>query len=202
MPALPDTGTACDDGNPCTHGDQCVAGACVTDAAPLTSCGESTVAGKGLLLLKDGTPSSKDKLIWKWLKGEATQASLDFGDPTAATDYLLCIYDKPSGMDRAILSDDIPAGSGWQSFGAGFKFKDKSKSPSPAGIAVVLLKEGEAGKAKIIVKGRGANLGMPDLTDLHPPLTVQLSQGATCWQATFGSNVLKSDARQFKAKAD
>jgi hypothetical protein len=63
------------------------------------------------------------------------------------------------------------------------------------------LKSGIDGKAKIIVKGKGANVEMPTLP-LAPPVTVQL-QATTgeCWEAVY-STPSKNDASQFKAKAD
>ena len=195
----PDTGTSCDDGESCTSSDMCQAGVCVGDATPLTGCLTGTQAGKGLLLLKDKASDNSDKLIWKLLKGEETLLA-DFDNPPGGTDYQLCVYDKTGGSDTVIMSLDIPGGGNWSAKSKGFKYKDKQAASD--GVKIVLLKEGVAGKAKIIVKGKGAGLPMPDLSALDLPLTVQLSNGTECWESTFLSNVLKSDPEFFKAKAE
>ena len=77
-------------------------------------------AGKSLLLLKNNADDSKDKLVWKWLKGAATTIG-ELGDPTGATDYTLCLY---SGTGAAAIA--LPAGSNWQTLGTtGFKFETR-----------------------------------------------------------------------------
>ncbi len=195
----PETGPPCDDGQSCTSSDQCVSGSCVGEATPLVGCSTSLLAGKGLLLLKDRTANQKDQLVWKFLKGDATSLG-DFGDPTLATDYLVCVYDKTGGEDTLLMSMDIPSGGGWQTKTSGYKYKQKLGAPD--GVRNVLLKTGTAGRSKIIVKGKGIYLPMTDLASLAFPLSVQLSNGSQCWEATFGGNVSKNTAEFFKAKAD
>jgi hypothetical protein len=157
------------------------------------------VAGKSLRLLKDKANNKSDKLLFKWLRGDATALG-DFGNPAASSEYQLCVRDKPSGVDRVFLSVAIPSGAGWNAKTGGFKFKDSSAASDGAHIA--LLKEGVAGKAKIIVKAKGTALPMGDLGDLELPLTVQLSNGSACWEATFEHNLLANDGQVFKAKAE
>ena len=57
------------------------------------------------MLIKDTTPDDVDKLIWKWIKGEAVTTP-EFGDPLATDDYAFCVFD-PSGI---VMSAAIPAG--------------------------------------------------------------------------------------------
>jgi len=201
----------CDDGNK-AGGDGCSAlcavEACYTcagspsvcsHAPPLSGCLSGTAAGKGLLLLKDSAEDSGDKLIWKWLKGQATDLA-DFGTP-ATEDYSLCVYDQSGGGDSVVMSLLIPAGSNrWSAKPTGHKYVDKFLGHD--GAKVILLKEGSDGKAKIIVKGKGGNLPMPALGSLVPPLTVQLSNDSTCWESSFGSTILSNEPGLFKAKAD
>ncbi len=193
------SGLACDDGQSCTFSDTCQAGVCVADATPLPGCALGLRAGKGLLLLKDKANDKSDKLIWKWLKGAQTTLG-DFANPPSGTDYLLCLYDQTGGVDTVLMSLEIPGGASWSAKGGGFKYTDKSAAAD--GVKVALLKEGAAGKAKIIVKGKGVALPMTDLSALDLPLLVQLSNGSTCWQSTFQGNVLKSSSELFKARAD
>lgn len=164
-------------------------------AAPIGGC---RAAGKSLLLLKDAGDDNGDKLIWKWLKGAATSVA-DLGLPSDATDYTLCLYAGGDAVEAA-----LPAGGGWAAAGSsGFKYQDASGTP--AGVQKALLKSGTAGKAKLLVKGRGLNV--PD--DLAPPvalpLTVQLVNDTTaaCWEAVFDSgDVIKNVAGQLKLKTE
>ena len=85
--------------------------------------------------------------------------------------------------------------------GTGFKYKDKELTPD--GLDTILLKSGDDGKAKIIVKGKGANLGLPSPLDVGLPVAVQLqSTNGECWEAKyFEVGVKKNEADLFKAKA-
>jgi hypothetical protein len=63
------------------------------------------------------------------------------------------------------------------------------------------LLAGDAGKAKIIAKGKGEPLGVPALP-LTGPVLVQLSaEGAGCFEAGYAAtDFLRNDAALFKAK--
>ncbi len=147
-------------------------------ASPRLDC---LAAGKSILIVKDKSPDSKDKLIWKWIKGDAT-TRMDFEDPSSTAKYALCVYENGS----LIASPGVPPGMpAWSLIGSkGFKYKDKLGTED--GIQKIILKSGTAGKAKALVKGKGDNL--PTIT---PPLTlpvdVQLvnSDNGKCWGSTF-----------------
>jgi cysteine-rich repeat protein len=191
----PNDGVPCEDGDPCTRDDRCEAGTCRGDATPRTDCKQPVKAGKAFLLLKNGAIPAKDKLIWKWINGEETR-SIEFGSPHRDTDYLLCAYD-PSGV---IMSREVSAGDSWRALGDGFKYRDRFGGE--AGVTLIRLKEGSRGSAKILVKGKGAGLDVPDLDALTSPVTVQLGNPSGCWEATYGTRVLKAEPAEFKAKAD
>jgi hypothetical protein len=167
-------------------------------AAPAPGCRD---AGKSLLLLKNETDNTKDKLLWKWLKGAATTQD-DFGVPTDTTGYTLCLY-AGSVAARAIVP---PSASRWRPIGSrGWKYDDTVGAAD--GITKLLLKGGVAGKAKIVMKGKRASL--PPLTALLPvaedefPLTVQLTRNTTnmCWESTFeAGDVQTNTAERFQAK--
>jgi hypothetical protein len=211
-------GTSCDDGNTCTQTDACQSGTCsgadpldcsdgdacsadscdpmggcVNDDAPATGC---LTAAKSTLLLKHATEDSKDKLLWKWIKGAAL-TQMDLADPTSSASYALCIY---AGTANALIADAaLPPGSGWSASGTkGYKFK----GTSPDGLTKTILKGGAAGKSKAIAKGKGATLPDPTLP-LAYPVTVQLKKdgSALCLESSFTSaDEKKNDATQFKAK--
>jgi 6-phosphogluconolactonase (cycloisomerase 2 family) len=199
-------GDPCDDGDPCTTDDRCSDGLCIDQAAPPLGCRTPAVGQKALLLLKDQDPDDKDQLVWKWIKGEATTKP-DFGDPDGSDEYGLCLYDA-AGFAASWIA---PAGGicadgkqCWAEKPTSFKYKDKDLTPN--GLSQILLKEGlENGKAKIIVKGKGGMLDMPELSTLASPLTVRLKNRATatCWEATYSfPPALAADSERFKDKAD
>jgi cysteine-rich repeat protein len=197
-------GEECDDGNT-TNLDGCSA-TCQTElvclSAPATGCRVPIQPGKSSVQYKNGSPDTKDKLVWKWTKGAATTKA-EFGTPLTTTDYLLCVYDNGTLVSTAsIPADQLCAGRPcWKETGKGFKYKDKDATPD--GITNLTLKEGEAGKAKIILKGKGANINLPTLP-MTQPVLVQLRNSASsvCWEATFGAPPTKNDATQYKDKSN
>jgi cysteine-rich repeat protein len=191
------SGSACaGDGDPCTLDECDGAGHCGV-GAPRTGC---RTALKSLLAIKNNADDTKDQLLWKWLKGDATAQS-DFGDPTAGTTLTLCLY--AGTTSAAIGSAAIPPGVNWSAISdQGYKLKDPSGTPD--GIQKTILKGGAAGKAKAQVKGKGANL--PDVLTgvLDLPVTVQLVNDTTavCLEGQYdAADVVKNDGVQFKAKA-
>jgi cysteine-rich repeat protein len=189
----PATGAACDDGNPCTAPDACVGTSCA-GSSPLPSCIEPDVPGRALVDLRDDSSDRSDALLWRWLRGTTTKAM--FGDPTASTAFALCVYDAADGN---LMSLVVPAGSRWRETAGGYVYTDGLLVAD--GVRRIVLKEGSGG-ARIILRGKGARLGMTDLGDLDLPLTVQLTNGSACWEATYQSNVIFNGPERFKAKAD
>src|SRR5262245_5901312 len=183
---------------PCAARAQC-------DAMPLTGCKQSTDVGKSSLSVKNlGGTGEDDKLGWKWGKGEETLPA-DFGDPTTAgtgTVYTLCIYDTNGGPPALVSQSIIPAGPPWEANGTKCKYKDKGGSNR--GITKGMLKAGDAGKAKIGVKGKGSLLDTPPLPFAQNPTgIVQMSNDlGVCWESRFSPPVKKNDGEQFKAKSD
>ena len=168
--------------------------------APLAGCKQPVVADKALLLLKS-KGGDGDKLLWKWINGEATVAA-DFGDPSATTTYTLCVYDETGGTPGLKLTAVVPPGGAWAPIGKGFKYKDPAATND--GIKIVLLKFGASGKAKIAVKGHGANLATPALPltqDQHVIVQLKNSIGV-CWEARYSSPATKNEAAQFKDKSN
>ena len=180
-------GSACDD-NPCATNVCDGSGACTG----VRSCRSAETS---MLLVKASTTAGKDQLNWKWIKGAATTLT-DLGVPTGTTNYALCVY------AGTVATINLPAGSKWHAAGmSGFSYMDSTGTPNGAQLA--LLKSGAAGKAKALVKGKGANL--PDT--LAPPLTlpvaVQLVNDTNnvCLESVFNtSNLINNDSKHFKAK--
>lgn len=173
-------------------------------APPMENCRQPTAARKGTLLLKDRSPDSKDKVIWKWKKGEATEI-FDYGDPINRTNYALCIYEagtfNPVLQARATAGGACPGRPCWQQFGTK-RFEYKNRDLDPDGLRLMRLQEGNEGKARITVRAKGEHIGMPQLP-LDLPVRVQVQASTNqCWEATYEQFVIRNNAVELKAKPD
>lgn len=153
-----------------------------------------------MLFLKDKADDKRDKLLWKWNQGQATTQA-EFSDPVVTAGYRLCVYD---GGDF-LLGAAVPASAArWAALGdKGYRYRDTIGSE--AGILRILLKGSDPGedKAKVTLKGKGANLPDPLLGGVQLPVTAQLrnTQTGVCLEGVYGAgDVVRSDAGQFKAK--
>ncbi len=218
-------GTACDDGQSdlCTGPDTCDgAGGCVSGGPivcppceacdPMNgcvanvrpACKSPVQAGAARLKLTNVTSAVNDRMQWKWSAGAATTIG-DFGAPETSDDLTLCVFDAASEL---AMSAAVPAGGlcaskpCWKPIANGFRYQDRYATPD--GVTKAVLKAGTAGKAKVSVDGKGANLLLPNLATLNLPLRVQLqSENGQCWEATYSSGgVSQSDGEHFKARSD
>jgi ELWxxDGT repeat protein/cysteine-rich repeat protein len=230
---LPNTGEECDDGN-LTSGDGCDASCQLESdvvaptptatptpastatppcpARPIEGCRSANLKRQGFLKLVDKTPDALDTLEWKWRSQSAATPS-DFGDPVSngGTGYELCLYD---GAAALILDAAIPAGgtcgtarrpkSCWRRTATGYQYRNGGATPD--GIQHVKLDASRSGNETIVVSGKGTRLD--DLPfPLAPPVTAQLhtSDGAVCWEATYGTPAAKTAAgrwHQFNGRPD
>jgi hypothetical protein len=166
-------------------------------------CATPIAAEKASLQLADRAPDDKDRLVWRWTKGAATDLA-SLGDPRATDDYALCLYDA-AGV-RATMR--IPAGGlcrgrpCWQARSNGFVYRNKDALTD--GIAQLTLRAGAAGKAQHLAKGQGDALPMPALAGLTPPLQVQLRNLGTgaCWGAAYGTPFDRLTPTLLKDRAD
>jgi cysteine-rich repeat protein len=184
-----------DDGLPCTN-DLCDgAGTCEHTNTPRNGCRTSL---KAKLVYKDNATNTKDKLTWKWIKGQQTDFA-DFGVPTGTASYTLCLYASPA----TVLGEATVAysGSKWSVIGANKGRKYKDKDATEDGIKKIVLKAGAPNKAKAIVKGKGDLL--PDLPAMPfaLPVTAQLvnDDNDICYTTTFTS-ALDNGNGKFRAK--
>ncbi len=156
---------------------------------PLPGC---RAAGKSLLLIKNDTADdSKDKLIWKWVKGADTSLGA-LGNPTSSTQYFVCIY-----APGPVLQATIDAGVGWVPTGTtGYQYVDAGGAAG--GVTLLKLKSGPNDKAKVVVKGKGAALDDP--LPLTQPVTVQVqnNNGGECWEHAFTAPEIENSTDKFK----
>ena len=185
-------GQSCDESS-----DSCFVGDCPVNPVVCRA------AAKNKLLIKNKTDDTKDKLVWKWTKGDATTQG-EFGDPVTTANYALCFY---AGATPTLLEGlSVPPGGGkWSTISTkGYKYKDPAATNG--GITKIIVKGGAAGKSKALVKGKGANL--PDFDSDLPiptgnlPLIVQLRNNSSgiCWSGSFATPK-KNQLDQFNAKA-
>jgi hypothetical protein len=134
----------------------------------------------------------------------------DFGDPLTTSDYGICVYDSSAGAPPTslILGATAPAGGTcagqacWRALGSpagsrGYRYKDRERTPD--GVDFLLVKPGDDGKAKIVMRGAGGSLGMPSPLNVALPATVQLHSRNECWTATYDTPV-RNETGFFKAK--
>ena len=191
----------CDDGDLCTQ-DLCdPVGGCMSSSGPASVC---LNAAKVQVDFIDKPDDSRDRLKWKWQKGDETLVA-DMGDPTSTTEYALCVYDGESGSPAFSTQLEVPPSLNWQNKGAkGFKYKDKNLIAD--GVKQIQLKPGSAGKAKIKFQAQGLNLPMPlpaGLTffEQDPSVTVQLLNSlGLCWTSEFLPPAKKNVDDRFKDK--
>jgi hypothetical protein len=174
------------------------------EAIPAAGC---RAPGKSVALAIDKEGADRDRFLWKWVKGAATDLA-DFGDAVnGSATYHVCLYDA-SMSPQPVLDLGASAGGScggvpcWKAAGSkGYRYKDKAGGSD--GLTLLKLKSGTAGKAKVLAKAKGDNLSVPSLP-LVTPVVVQLliDDGITteCWQATFSDPPKKNDAAKFKAK--
>lgn len=188
-------GTPCSDDSACTSSDQCLAGACVGTDTPLQSC-DVVPTRKANLSIRDSS-GTKDSLKWNWTRGSASVGT--FGNPTLATPYELCIFDRSGGTPVRRFDQTIAPGALWSASSTGYKLRDAAGSQQ--GLTSVRLRAG-SGTAKIQVKARGGNLTVPSLPLVqNPNVTVQLTNGTHCWESTFSTHT-RNQLDQFKATSD
>ena len=200
-------GSACDDGNVCTANACNGSGTCVV-TGPAMNCNDGHActidscdpelgcvhtpdvrscrsAAVAKLLVKTNTDPSKDKLAWKWLKGESTSQS-DFGLPTGTTAYRLCVFAGPT--NTLVGEADIgPDAQKWRARGtSGFQYKDPSGAAD--GISKIVLAGSASNRAKIVLHGAGAGLSF-SAPPYALPVTAQLSNSSTsaCWSASYAT---------------
>lgn len=207
-------GTSCSDGAFCNGDERCLSGTCQPDAPPCpTLCDEAAdacvtgcapapracrAAATSSLLIRADRDGATDRLVWRWVRGASTSLA-ELADPTATTEYALCLYagTPPALRGGVTLAAGSPA---WRPLGTqGYRFDAPAGS---SGIDRVLLKGSDRDRAKILLKGSGA--GVPSVAlPLDAPVALQLVNGdsGVCWGADYGAaDLLRSDATQLKAR--
>lgn len=195
---------SCDDGVFCTH-DVCdpVAG-CIAVAEPTRHAGGCGSFWRGAKFdLRDHpTADSRDRVF---LRGRTGSSSL-VGDPTADTDYALCIWDMQSGTPILSSQIDVPAGPGWRAFSSAGSFRYDDPAGTNGGIERIRIRRNRDGLTKFFVRGSGASLSWPGPADAtrrfsqEPEVIVELENDTPggCWSLELsGAETRRNDSDRF-----
>ena len=165
------------------------------------------------LQISSGNGPAQRKLRWKWRTGDTPVAVADLGTPLTTTSYTLCLYDETAAVPALKMQVVIAAagscgvGPCWKALGSkGFSYKNGGGHE--AGITRLLLKAGGAERARILIKGAGADLALPTAAggaefldhDVHVTVQLRASDTVACWTSRFAT-ATKNSATQYKAKA-
>ncbi len=127
---------------------------------------------------------------------------MTFGPPTSATSLTLCMADAGGTL---LASATAPQGglcqgeSCWRPKPTGYDYLDRDRTPD--GLEKMTLRASPTPeKARIKVKGRGANLSVA-APPYAAPVLVRLvrADGGACWEAAYGVPS-RNDAAGFRAK--
>jgi hypothetical protein len=179
----------------------------MTPTQPTSQCGSTPppvckAPGKSKLVIRG--IAGKEAVQFKWLNGEQTDPG-EIGNPaTGGTDFSLCMY---SGVSPSLIMDVGPivqAACGtapcFKTTASGYRYKDTTAGNE--GVHVMVLKAGTAGKAKMIVKAKGGNVPLPNMSPSGLTLPVQVvlqNDQGECWSATY-TTPIRNDSSLFKAK--
>jgi hypothetical protein len=226
-------GTSCLDANPCTSEQTCTGGVCsggellvcpLCDRcddvggclpAPQPFCRLPGRQRSDILIVRSPTGTG-NRVLWKWRNGDATPFDA-FGDPVVSDDYAFCVYED--GGNSLLFKAIAPAGAApflppyWRISPPGGSHTVAPKSLRYSdpdgdndGMQSVRLVAGETGRAKIILKARGAALPLPDFSYVDLPLLVQLqhesAEPGECWEATFSFGTTANGGGVVRAWSD
>jgi hypothetical protein len=191
--------------------------------SPLGNC---RTARRSKLVIRDKSPDKRDKLVWKWIKGETPifPDGGDFGRPSGTTGYALCVYD--AGNNFVMQLGVLPGGTCgakpcWKEKRSflppepppilrAYQYRDARKPPLSDGIDKLLLKGDieikPPGKSKILVRAKKENVPDPGLV-LVDPVVVELINSDSddtgiCWGDTYsGAEISRNSSTLFRARA-
>lgn len=197
----------CNDGVFCTL-DRCdPVDGCVAEAVPNHTSTCPGHASGGKIDLRDSSTNDDVDSLRLNLK---LSGPGDIGDPTAATDYAICVYDSAGGQADLVDVMLIPAGAPWVANGGSGNFGYNDKVRLTEGIEKIrLVQSPDGGKGKLLLKARGANMTLPGPADTdryffsEPNVTVQIENSAGgCWRARFDPSrgPVRNSATLYKAK--
>lgn len=171
-------------------------------AVPSTTCRAPAPSRATLAITARPDDPTRTRLEWTWANAGTTTTS-DLGDPTSTDDYRLCLYDAGA----LVAATRIPAGGTcagkpcWKARTTGFRFADATLERD--GVRELALTVGRGGRAKLRLRGRGADVRAPSPATITGPITVQLARtgDATCWSGLFTPPFAVHDGLDLRARS-
>ncbi|MGI9433141.1 MAG: hypothetical protein ACR2PQ_13050 [Myxococcota bacterium] len=169
---------------------------------PRTDCHHPMKPGRSKLTLLDHPrKATRDKLKWKFKKGDETSPS-ELGDPTTDTDYELCVYVSYGDICFLVLHPDAPAGPGWSRRRNGYAYKPGKNHPD--GLRKLRVRSGPDQRARAQVKSKGSIVDFPllPIPPDAPVLTQLYNSNGTCWSNEFGFEPRENSGKRFKDQSE
>jgi hypothetical protein len=174
---------------------------------PVAGCRLPTKSGKSPLSVSNPAGTGNDRLTWKWTYGAATSLG-DFGTPLVDTNYQLCAFDA---QGRTIARASAPPGGDcggrpcWKQTATKIAYRSRDRRPAgggPRSSVRMTLRPGAAGKARIVVQGRGVHLDLSPLPAAQPVRVQLKSSAGQCWEAVYSVPPKRNDATRFQDRGD
>lgn len=198
---------SCDDGLFCTF-DRCdPTSGCLSDPVPRSRSACNHHGRPATIDLRDdSSDDARDRLR---LKVKLRRGLI--GDPSATTEYAICIFDAIGAVPVLVDQIEIPAGPPWVAkAGSGPNFLYIDPAGSTEGIEKIRLRtNGKGNKTVLRLEARGLNMTLPgpfsedQYLSEDPEVIVQIenSEGG-CWRIELGGQHgrVKHAPDRFRAK--
>lgn len=161
------------------------------------------------LVLKDHVSPKRDRMKWKWAKGEYFDF-FEIGEPRIDWTYRVCVYDESAASPRLAASVNLAPSLKWGSqVGRGWYYKDRDLLSD--GISKLQIVSAFAGRPKIKLVAKGENLPLPGpfapdrYFEQAESVTVQLIGQSLwdpprCWTTQFvNARTRRNDGASFTA---
>ncbi len=173
-------------------------------STPMSACVQATPPHPTGLWMNVRASHRRDNVVWKWFRGTSLTTAT-FADPTSTSDYAFCLYDQGGNQSSLLFAATAPAASQckgrscWRKTGTGYRYRTGTGLPN--GLTKIYLDARAEGRARIVLKGRGDNLHLPDLP-VPLPLRVQLqAENGQCWEGTYLGGSVSQSSQRFRGRA-
>jgi hypothetical protein len=171
-----------------------------TPACPAAPRDDCAAALSGRLAIENEANDTRDRLAWRW-RGDAA----DFGDPTAAAAFALCVYDGAGALAASVAAPagGTCAGRGeppcWSERRSGFRYDDRAAAAS--GLRALELRPGDR-RSAIELRAEGGELALPALPLALPARAQLVGNAGACWESAHSDPAARNDATRFRDAAD
>jgi hypothetical protein len=167
---------------------------------PLLDCQRGTESR--LRIRATGGPTNNIRWIW-----ETEETAKPSGDPTSEDiTYAFCFYSSSEAgtareMGAHTRGDHCVGGDCWNRLGSsGLRYGDIGAFPE--GVSKLTVKHSRDGGTKLMLKGRGANLDLPELPlpEGADGVAQLVNNRGGCWETVFDSDTARGRSAFYSAK--